>query len=583
MSISTELSSVARSLPLSKKIIILVLLIIGGATIISSLWKLNNTVLVGVPENGGVLREGVIGAPRFINPLLAISDTDRDLSAVIYSGLMRKGTDGQFIPDLAERFDISNDGKTYTFYLRKNLTWHDGKPITANDVVFTINKAVDPAVKSPKAINWEGVGVTAQSDRVIIFNLPQPYSAFIGETTIGILPSHIWGQIASETLAFSELNAQPIGSGPYMIKSVKYSSDGLPIYYNLSAFKDFALGKAHIEEITFYFYPNEEELIDAAQKNIIDNLGGITPLSAQKLQRFGAKVKQTPLPRVFGIFWNQNEAKIFTQSEVRKALEQSLDRKYIVENILENFATPIDGPLPPSSIGYEKKIGLSEPIGLRIQKAKNLLTSAGWEKGSDGILQKTVGKETLRLEFTITTADTTELKAIARLAENTWEKMGAKVTIKVQDLSDLQQTSIRPRKYDALLFGMSTGADSDLYSFWHSSERSDPGLNVAMYANPSADKLLEKIKTEQNRNLLAGDIKKLNTIIRNDHPAVFIYSPDFIYVISEDIREMDLPYINIPADRFAHIYDWYLATDKVWPFFAPDNTASDTASTTKNI
>ncbi len=580
MSISTDLSSVARSLPLRQKLAILILSIVATASLLAVLWQLNNSILIGVPENGGILREGLIGAPRFINPLLAISDTDRDLSAVIYSGLMRKGTAGQYIPDLAERFDISPDGKTYTFYLRKNLTWHDGKPVTAHDVVFTINQAVNPSVKSPRAGNWEGVAVSAKSDRVVSFTLPQPYSAFIGDVTMGILPSHIWGNIPAETLAFSELNTHPIGSGPYMIKSIENSGAGLPLYYSLTSFKDFALGNPHIEEIRFYFYPNEAELITAREKGAIDNLGGITPEAAKKLARFGADIKQTPLPRVFGIFWNQNEAKIFTQAEVRKTLDESLDRKYIVENILEDFATVIDSPLPPSSLGYEKKLTLSEPIGLRIQQAKNTLTRAGWKPGPDGVLQKTVGKETLRLEFTITTADTAELKAIATLAKNTWEKMGAKVNIKIQDVADLQQSSIRPRKYDALLFGMSTSADSDLYSFWHSRERADPGLNVAMYANPTADKLLEKIKTEQNREVLTTDIKKLAIEIKKDQPAVFIYAPDFIYVISDDIRHMDLPFISIPADRLAHIYDWYLETDKVWPIFAPTiKTATSTIET----
>ncbi|OHA58462.1 MAG: hypothetical protein A2571_01645 [Candidatus Vogelbacteria bacterium RIFOXYD1_FULL_44_32] len=580
MSISTDLSSVARSLSRRKKLAILALATVGTASLLVVLWQLNNSILIGVPENGGVLREGVIGAPRFINPLLAISDTDRDLTAVIYSGLIRKGKDGKYVPDLAEHFEVSADGKTYTFYLRQNLTWHDSEPITAADVVFTINRAVDPAVKSPRASNWEGITVTAKSDRVVTFTLPQAYSAFISHATIGILPAHIWKNIPAETLAFSELNTRPIGSGPYFVANVKNTNDGLPVYYSLLAFNNFALGRPHIKEIDFYFYPNEEELVKAKEKKVIDNLSGITPATAKKLGRFGTRVEKMPLPRVFGIFWNQNEAKIFTQTEVRQALDQSLDRQYIVTNILDGFATAIDGPLPPASLGYETKNLQVEPIGLRIKKLKTTLAAAGWQKGADSILQKKVGKETWRLEFTITTADTVELKAIATLAKNTWEKLGAKVNIKVQDVSDLQQTSIRPRKYDALLFGMSTAVDSDLYSFWHSRERTDPGLNVALYANPTADKLLEKIKTEKDPTFLAGYIKKLSTEIINDRPAVFIYSPDFVYIVSTDIRHLELPFITIPSDRLTYIYDWYLATDKIWPIFVKQ---AEVASTTIKV
>src|SRR5262249_14203171 len=154
--------------------------------------------LVQVPAEGGDLREGLIGLPRTLNPVLAVSDTDHDISALVYSGLTKHLGNGSVEPDLAKSYAVSTDGLTYTFTLGDNFRFQDGSPLTADDVAFTIEKIQDPALKSPHAADWANVTVTVQSPTVIQFALKQAYAPFITDTTVGILPKHIWGSVTDD-------------------------------------------------------------------------------------------------------------------------------------------------------------------------------------------------------------------------------------------------------------------------------------------------------------------------------------------------------------------------------------------------
>src|SRR3972149_2817877 len=215
--------------------------------------QINNLFLKEVPISGGSLSEGIIGTPRFINPVLALSDADKDLTALVYSGLMRKENNGDLSPDLAEKYEISDDGLIYTVTLKENIFFHDKEPVTAEDVIFTINKIKDPNIKSPRRLNWEGVTAISVDDRTVEFTLKQPYSSFLNNLMIGILPAHLWKNVTPEEFSFSELNIKAVGSGPYKITKVKNKSSGIPDYYELQSFSRFVLGQPYIDNITIKF------------------------------------------------------------------------------------------------------------------------------------------------------------------------------------------------------------------------------------------------------------------------------------------------------------------------------------------
>jgi len=562
--------------------IVVVLIVIFVVSSLATLEHLNQKLMVDRPMSGGQLTEGVLGSPRFINPLLATSDVDRDLVALTYSGLLRLKTDGSFEPDLAKSYDVSPDGLIYTFKLKPGLHWSDGEALTADDIVFTIGSTQDPAIKSSRRASWNGVLVKKIDQGTVQFILKKPFFSFLDNATIGILPEHLWGKVKPEQFSLSNLNVNPVGSGPYVVKNISKDSSGIPVSYQLNPFKKFALGEAKISTLNLRFYGDEKALLAAYNQGEINSASAISSGSAKKLEVGGKRILKSNLPRTFAVFLNQNRSPVLVNKEVRQALDEAVDRQTIVNKILNGYGQPLNGVLP-------ENLNSGANLTYNLDDAKEILTKAGWTMGAGGILEKrSVIKTTTKkggktitssqsgpaqtLSFSLATANIPELKAVATMVASNWTKLGAHVNLEFFEPSDLNQDLIRPRKYETLLFGEVTGRDSDLYPFWHSSQRLDPGLNVSMYTNAKVDKLLEEIRiTTDGGNLnspqLADKYRAIAKEIDNDHPAVFLYSPYFLYAVPTDLKGITIPTITSSADRFARIHEWYFKTDRVWKIF----------------
>ena len=535
--------------------------------------SVNKSFMVNVPMSGGTLSEGIVGSPRFVNPILAYSPVDNDLVSIIYSGLMRKNTDGTLTPDLAEKYDISKDGLTYTFTLKNKIFFQDGKPLTADDVIFTINKIKDPIVKSPKKVNWDGVSVEKLDEKTIRFTLKQPYASFLENATIGILPLHLWTSGANTPIEINELNINPIGSGPYQLKKVGKESSGLINSYELTAFNKFALGKPYIKNIIFNFYSNEGDSISALESGKVNQISSITPENAETLKEKKYLIKSSVLPRVFGLFFNQSQNQIFTDKKVVEAMNLAIDKDKIVREVLLGYGVVIDGPIPPNMVAYQK-LGEEKDSSIEENKtqAVEILTKDGWKKGASGFLEKTTTvkkkKTTGQLTFSISTGNSPELVKTAELIKEDLSSLGMKVDVKTFEIGNLNQSVIRPRQYDALLFGQIINHESDLFAFWHSTQRKDPGLNIAMYTNAKVDKILEDASILTDETARIKKYAQFENEIEHDMPAIFLYSPNFIYVVSKDLKGVSIDHITSASDRFLNLYSWYLKTDNIWKIFA---------------
>lgn len=534
------------------------------------LQNINKSFMVNVAMKGGSISEGVVGTPRFINPVLAFSDADQDLVSLIYSGLMRKNTDGTLIPDLAEKYEASKDNLTYTFTLKDNIYFHDEKPVTSNDIIFTINKVKDPVIKSPKKGNWDSISVEKIDEKTVKFILKQPYASFLENTTLGIMPASLWN---NSPIELNEANTQPIGSGPFKVENISKQSGGLIDYYDLIPFKEFNLGEPYLSKITLRFYPNETDQIAALEKGEVDQISSITPLKAQVLREQNFRIESLTLPRVFGLFFNQNQNQIFTNKKIVTAIDLAIDKDSIVRDVLLGYGIVINDPIPPNMINYQKLNKEDNiPYEEKIKKAQDILNKDGWKKGVDGFLEKTIiekkKKKTTYLEFSISTGNAPELAKSAELIKKNLENIGMKITVKTFEIGNLNQGVIRPRKYDALLFGQIINHESDLLAFWHSSQRKDPGANIAMYTNAKVDKILEDAFTIMDEKLRIKKYAQFEDEIKKDMPAVFLYSPDFIYIVSKNIQGFSIDHIVTSKDRFLNSYLWYTKVDNVWKIFS---------------
>ncbi len=549
-----RVSAYVERLSSGDRAIFYALAIIVGIASLSGLYALEQSLLVRVPSYGGTLSEGTVGNPQFINPLLAISDADRDLSTLTYAGLMGLSGDGSLVPVLAKSYEISPDGKTYTFVLRSAARFSDGSPVTADDVVFTVKKAQDPALKSPEYADWSGVQVVAIDAQTVRFTLSKAYAPFLSLTTLGILPSRLWQNISDTEFPFSALETNPVGTGPFKVASISRGSSGLIESVSLVENPQYALGRPYLDGINFSFYANTDDLSQALSAGTIESTYGIPEKGALT----------APYARVFGVFWNPSQNQVYARAEVRKALSLAVDRQTIVSSVLGGYATPVMGPVPPGE-GVKQ---VPVPTSTGAQAAAQVLEAAGWTyDGTARLWKNTAAKQTLS-SITIRTSNVPELKNVASAVKTDWENLGIAVDIELYEPGDLSQNVIRPRKYEALLYGMVIGRDQDLYAFWDSQERNDPGLNIALYANKTVDALLEDARSAADPVTREADLQKIEDTVAADYPAAFIYAPDFIYAVPSDLQGVVLPQIITPSDRFATVASWYRVSDAVWPFFA---------------
>jgi len=588
---SSKILGYLRQFSATEKTVFGLLAIVAGVTAITMAFSISNYFLVEVPAFGGELREGVVGLPHTINPVLAVTDVDRDISALVFSGLMKYSGEN-LVPDLAASYNISPDGLSYTFNLKKNLYFHDGTELTAEDVAFTIQKIQDPALKSPRNADWKDVSVTVVSPSQIKFNLKQAYSPFLTNTVIGILPKHLWSSVSNEQFNFNERNIETIGSGPYREEVVNRDSKSIPTIYKLTSFGDYYGPKPFLENISFHFFTDNESALAALENGQIDSLAAVSPEAATKLagnqdQTHSYNIISSTLPRIFGIFFNQVENPVLSDAAVRQALSQSIDRGALVKSVLGNFGEAIDGPLPDGLLDQKPASSQTATSGLltltgsintgnatdTLSLARAILEKAGWKKNpSTGIYEKKGTKNSTQiLSLEIFTADTPDLKEVADLVKKTWTSLGATVSVKIFEPADLYQNVIRTRKYDALLFGELIGKDRDIYAFWHSSQRTPPRLNISMYTNSKVDKLLEEIRATSDQSTRMAKYQSLNQLIKDDFPAAFLYSPDFIYVVPSALKRISLNDITLPSDRFNSVENWYMKTQKVWKIFANNN------------
>lgn len=560
---SEKLLKTIYSFSATEKVVFGFLTIIALISALSLAWKVNKMFLVAIPSHGGSFSEGMIGLPRSINPVLAFTDVDKDLSTLIFSGLMRYEK-GSLVKDLADSYTVSDDGLVYDFRIGNDIRFHDGTQLTTDDIEFTIQKIQDADIKSPKGVDWASVTVKKISPIEIQFILKQPYAPFLANTTIGIIPKNLWKNLSAEQFIFSQKNLEAIGSGPYKIESIQKDGAGTPISYTLHSFDKYSHGEPYISTIKTYFYATEDDALNGFHTGAMQNFGGISATQSVSLASSSSNITivHNPLPRIFGVFLNQNNSPVLANKEIRQALNMTIDKDAIVRDVLHNYGTSIDSPLPIGTLASSSATFKTDK-----QAAKDLLTKAGWTINSNGILEKKVGTIKQTLEFSIVTADSDDLKKAAAMVKKDWENLGAKVSVKVFEFGDLSQNIIKTRKYDALLFGEIITKDLDLYAFWHSSQRNAPGLNVSMYVNSKVDSLLENARTTYDENQRDTIYRSFEKIIKDEVPAVFLYSPDYIYVMSDNIKGYDPKSINDHSDRYYGIEKWYITTDDVWKIF----------------
>lgn len=540
------------------RILVAFFAISGTAALLFWLGALYVTSTVAVPKAGGEYTEGIAAQPRYINSILSqTSEADADLSQLIYSGLFGYDESGNLTKRLAADWNVSEDGKVYTVTLRQGAKWHDGEEVTADDVLFTILAIQDPIYKSPLRSNWLSVEVAAADRYTVTFTLKKAYFGFLENLTVGILPKHIWENIAPENFLLADYNLAPIGSGPYSFFNSEKDSNGNMLSYELRAFGDYFEGAPYISKIAFHFYPDEMSLIDAYNRKEVQGINSVTSESLSKLdERKSMRVYEISVPRVFAVFLNVTKNAALAYDEVREALGYATDREAIVREVLGGKGQPAYSALLPFMTGYVPDLNLPY---FDLDKANALLDEKGWKRGEDEVR----AKDGTVLQMEIAVPEWPELVKTADILKTEWEKAGARVNVKVLASADIQHDVIRPREYEALLFGEAAMIDSDPYSFWHSSQKRDPGLNLALFDNKDTDDILIALREELDPEKRKEKYRTFQEILYKENPAVFLYTPSYLYVVNGNVKGVDVKSVDAGHFRLSNIKNWYINTKRV--------------------
>lgn len=515
-----------------------------------------------LPAKGGSYSEGLIGVPRLINPILASTDADRDLVKLIYGGLLKYDEAGNIIPDLAKAYSINPEQTVYTFELRDDLRWHDGQPLTADDVIFTVTNIKNLDFGSPFKSSFNGISVKKINDQTVQFILEKPFAPFLSTLTIGLLPEHLWYSIPAFGASLAELNTKPIGSGPYKFKSLSRDASGNLKTYTLEAYDHYHLGAPYIKELNFKFYSDFVTAVTALDNKNIEGLSFLPKEYKNQIKNSTIQLHNLQLPQYTAVFFNPKNNKLLADASLRQALTLAINKNRLLVEALNNDGQLIDTPLLPGLPGYDPQIKSAE---YNPDQAKKILADLGWNVAEgQNFRQKKSGNDTVDLAIKLTTVDQTEnSKAIAIIKEN-WEAIGIKTDLEIVSKDKIRQNIIEPRQYEALLFGQVINTNSGPYPFWHSSQTKNPGLNLSLLAHKDIDRYLEESRAAKSEEEKIEPLKNFQKKLIESNFAIFLYNPTYIYPTTNKLKGVDkLRFINLPADRFDNIHSWYVKTKRV--------------------
>ncbi len=504
---------------------------------------------------GGVYREGMLGEVTNINPIFASDEPDRAVSRLVFSGLLNFDNEGRLVNDLAQSVTADDKGTTYTAVLKPGVTWHDGRPLTAEDVAYTIRMIQHPDTRSPLNLSWQGVVVSIVDARTVKFELSSALTTFPQSLVVGIIPKHVLEGQAPERLRSQPFNAaKAVGSGPFKIDSITLRDpsevtnrrivlNNNPAYYN---------GAPKLDQFVIDTYNNFDDILADYRAG---RLTGMVVTSAEQLQEIKGnkqisereKVSTVPLFTGLYVFLKTTDP-LFSDVKVRQALVLGTNPATITAKFGEPVIS-VDSPLLKGQVGYDKNITQGH---FNQARANQLLDEAGWKRNPDGIR----AKDNRQLDINLTTQNNNDYPAIADDIKNQWAQLGVKVTIRSEASDTIQQNIIAPHAYQALLYGISIGPDPDVYPYWHSKEASVNRFNLAEYKSASADAALEAGRTRAIPAIRAVKYRPLLEAWRTDAPAIGLYQPLFIYVQAPNSFGFRTGRYVEAADRFSNVNEW---------------------------
>lgn len=515
-----------------------------------------------LPLEGGDYVEGIAARPLHLNPL--VSDTSRDsaaadIQALVFNGLMSIGVNGIPKTALAQSFEINDAATVYTFTLRTNVFWHDGTPVTIDDVLFTLKAVQNRSFSGDRSASdiWRNVLIDRVDDQRVRCTLSAPFAPFLSRATFPILPKHILGTLPPDEWGKVPFDRQPIGTGPYRL--IELTTDHALLHANPQYYE----GHPFINSIELRFFDSPQATLAALTRNEIMGFGFLSPndLVQGPLPR-GMVRYRAPLDSYTTLTFNMREGPLMDQG-LRRALAKGFDKDALITQTLNGQVVRIDTPLLS---GWSTEMKQHRWYPYDQASAAEDLTRLGYLTGPDGVRVK--DGEVLVLSL-LTDAAPDHVATANEIARQ-WGALGVKVVVEQIDTTELQQRLTDHRFSMAIQGWRRLGADPDVFELWHSSQASRDN-NYAGLRDDRIDTLLAQARGNRTLPERASDYAEFEQRWVELVPSIMLYQPLFIYTTTEHLRGLNfaafddtgtqLSFTNIligREDRFRHIEDWFL-------------------------
>lgn len=508
-----------------------------------------------VPATGGTYTEGVVGEITNLNPIFASTEADRSAAALMFDTLLVYNHETQLEGSLATEWSTNEEQNEYTVKLKPDVLWHDGTPLTSEDVVFTFEAIQHPDTGSPLNRSWRDITVEAVDDYTVRFQLPNAFTPFIHSLTrVGILPEHVLGEIEPRELRAHPFNLEPtVGSGPFTFASLALEDRLGQI--RLTQFTQYHDGAPKLAEIVLQSFADHEQMIGAFNDGTVAGASGLRTDDLNMLTDPTEHVLHKPaLYNNVLMFMNIGNSKL-AERDLRRAFVHATDNRQVFEVLHGQFAVS-DGPLLKDQLGYHPDLS---QYAYQPEKADELLDELGWKRADDGFRYK----DEKRLEVTLVTQRTDEYPTVAEEIQRQWSERGITLNLQFVSPTDLQQSHIVPHNYEILLLGIDQGVDPDVFVYWHSSQAGVGGFNLSEFEDEQADAALEAGRTRIDPELRTAKFEAFLKRWRQSAPAVALYRPGYFYVQSDAVNGFEKKRIANPIGRFYDIHNWTIRSEMV--------------------
>ncbi len=542
-------------------LVVIVTLVIVAVLLFSQQSPVATGPFLPQPEQGGIYTEGLVGSLGRLNPLLDWNNAaDRAVNRLLFSGLIRFDERGMPRADLAAAWGVAEDGTIYNFTIRDNAVWHDGTPVTSDDIIFTVDLMKSAGSLYPQDIKdlWGKIEVTKLNDKNLKFTLTEPFVPFMDYLTFGILPKHLLEAVPPDQLPNADFNINPVGTGPYKFDHLIVDG-GQITGVVLTVSSTYYGNPPFIEQVVFRYYQSSAEAFEAYQQGDVLSISQITSdVLDTALEEPNLSVYTSRLPQMTFVLFNLNnpEVAFLQNANVRRALMLATNRPYIVNTLLKGQAVITDGPILPGSWAYYDGI---EHFEYNPEESIHLLKGEGYVIPAEG--GDVRAKEGALLAFTMLHPDDALHTKIAEMIQEEWAGIGVRVDLQAVPYDKLATDFLASRGYQAALVDLNLARtpDPDPYPFWHQSEATG-GQNYSQWDNRAASEYLEQARVTTDYILRTRLYRNFQVVFAKELPALPLFAPVYSYGVDAQVQGVQVAALYDPSDRLATLSSWYLLT-----------------------